>query len=125
MPFPLKTLTKLALAVVLMTPAAAVHAHPALIDTSPKADSIIAASPSMIQLSFSEELIAKFSGIDLKDQAGKRVETGPAATAPENKKQLTIPVITSLTSGTYTVEWHAVSEDTHRVKGSYSFKISQ
>lgn len=124
MPYPLKTLTKLALAVALMTPAA-VHAHPALIDTSPKANSIIAASPTMIQLSFSEELIAKFSGVDLKDQAGKRVETGPAATAPENKKQLTIPVITSLTPGTYTVEWHAVSEDTHRVKGSYSFKISQ
>ena len=124
MPLPAKALTIVALAFALTKPAA-VYAHPTLVDTSPKADSVIAVSPGAIWLIFSEELIAKFSGIDLKDQAGKRVETGPASTAPKNKKQLTIPVITSLTPGTYTVEWHAVSEDTHRVKGSYSFKISQ
>jgi methionine-rich copper-binding protein CopC len=30
-----------------------------------------------------------------------------------------------LSAGSYTVEWHAVSEDTHRIKGQYSFKVTQ
>ncbi len=28
-----------------------------------------------------------------------------------------------LPQGDYKVEWHAVSDDTHRVKGSYSFSV--
>jgi methionine-rich copper-binding protein CopC len=51
------------------------------------------------------------------------VETGPAASDPKDRKQLIVPVKAALAPGRYTVEWHAVSEDTHRVKGSYSFEV--
>ncbi len=98
-------------------------AHASLTGTAPKADASITTSPAEIRLVFSEELVAKFSGIELRDQTGKIVETGPAAVDPEDKKRLIIPVKATLTLGTYTVEWHAVSEDTHRVKGRYSFKV--
>jgi len=30
-----------------------------------------------------------------------------------------------LPSGNYKVQWHAVGEDTHRVKGSYSFSVGR
>jgi methionine-rich copper-binding protein CopC len=29
-----------------------------------------------------------------------------------------------LSPGEYKVEWHAVSDDTHRVKGNYSFSVA-
>ena len=97
-------------------------AHPKLMATVPAAD-VQAQPPQEIRLSFSEALVAKFSGLDLKDQDGKRVETGPAASDPKDGKQLIVPVKATLPPGRYTVEWHAVSEDTHRVKGRYSFEV--
>jgi copper resistance protein C len=99
------------------------HAHAFLTETTPKADASITTSPTEIRLGFNEELVARFSGIELKDQTGKHVETGPAAIDPKDKKRLIFPVKATLTPGIYTVEWHAVAEDTHRVKGRYSFKV--
>ena len=97
-------------------------AHPKLTATVPAADAQ-AQPPQQIRLSFSEALVAKFSGLDLKDQDGKHVETGPAASDPKDRKQLIVPVKAALAPGRYTVEWHVVSEDTHRIKGSYSFEV--
>ena len=97
-------------------------AHPKLTATVPAADAQ-AQPPQQIRLSFSEALVAKFSGLDLKDQDGKHVETGPTASDPKDRKQLIVPVKAALAPGRYTVEWHVVSEDTHRIKGSYSFEV--
>ena len=36
-----------------------------------------------------------------------------------------MPVSAKLSPGNYTVEWHAVSDDSHRVKGRFSFKVTQ
>jgi methionine-rich copper-binding protein CopC len=40
------------------------------------------------------------------------------------KKQLVVPVNQPLPPGDYKVEWHAVSDDTHRVTGSCSFSVA-
>jgi methionine-rich copper-binding protein CopC len=42
---------------------------------------------------------------------------------PKNKKQLVLPIQESLPPGIYNVDWHAVSVDTHRVEGHYTFKV--
>jgi methionine-rich copper-binding protein CopC len=42
----------------------------------PTADAVTATSPKELRLSFNEELVAKFSRIDLTDQGGKKVEIG-------------------------------------------------
>ena len=97
-------------------------AHPKLTATIPAADAP-AQSPQEIRLSFNEALVARFSGLDLKDEHGKRIETGAAASHPKDRKQLIVPLKAALAPGRYTVEWHVVSEDTHRVKGSYSFEV--
>lgn len=51
----------------------------------------------------------------------------PAAPAndPNDKRQLVVPFIRPLPPGTYDVDWHAVSSDTHRVKGHFFFKVAQ
>jgi methionine-rich copper-binding protein CopC len=97
-------------------------AHPQLKASVPAADASTA-SPQQIRLVFSEGLIAKLSGLDLKDQTGKLIETSPAAPDPDDKKQLVVSLKSPLPAGQYTVEWHVVSEDTHRIKGSYSFRV--
>jgi methionine-rich copper-binding protein CopC len=105
--------------------ATSAHAHPKLTSTSPAADVLSKVSPTEIKLNFSESVMAKFSGLDLKDQAGKTIATGVPANDPKDQKQLVVPLAAPLTPGHYTVTWHAVSEDTHRVKGEYSFGVDR
>jgi methionine-rich copper-binding protein CopC len=102
--------------------ASSAHAHPTLTSATPAAG-LTANSPTEIRLTFSEGVIPRFSGVTLKDQSGKTIATGPAATDPKDKKQLIVPLKAQLSAGSYTVDWHAVSEDTHPVKGQYSFKV--
>jgi methionine-rich copper-binding protein CopC len=99
------------------------YGHPQLQSAEPAAGAGIA-SPKEIRITFSEPVISRFSGIELKDQSGKLIETGKSETDPANKKILVVPVKKQLAPGGYNVEWHAVSEDTHRVKGSYSFRVT-
>jgi methionine-rich copper-binding protein CopC len=103
--------------------AAPADAHPTLISASPVADLPTAESPKEIKLNFSEGVIVKFSGLELKDQGGKAIATGVAVTDAKDKKQLIVPLPTPLMAGRYTVNWHAVSEDTHRLQGEYSFTV--
>jgi copper resistance protein C len=98
------------------------HAH--LIASNPAPDSS-AVDVREIRLAFSERVIAKFSGIDLKDETGMTVATGAASNDPKSKKELIVPVSAKLAPGTYTVEWHAVSDDTHRVTGRFTFKVTE
>ena len=99
------------------------YAHPQLQSTEPAAGAL-AASPRQIRITFSEAVVPRFSGIELRDQAGNSVATGKPEVDPANKNTLFVPLNEQLAPGNYQVEWHAVSEDTHRVKGSYSFKVT-
>ena len=102
--------------------ATTVEAHPTLKSSLPPAEST-AAAPKEIRLSFSEGVIVKFSSVELKDQAGKKIATGKLTTDPKDQKQLIVPVQDPMPAGTYTVTWNVVSVDTHRVNGTYSFKV--
>jgi methionine-rich copper-binding protein CopC len=105
--------------------ATSANAHPKLNSVSPAADISSKISPTEIKLNFSESVIAKFSGLELKDEAGKTIATGVPANDPKDQKQLVVPLPAPLMAGHYTVTWHAVSQDTHRVKGEYSFAIDR
>ena len=115
-------------------------AHPKLTSAVPAADMDANALPKEseiaaknktggatkeIRLMFSEAVIAKMSGVVLKDEAGKQVPTGSPQTDPQDQKQLVVPVATPLAPGRYNVTWHAVSDDTHRVKGEYHFTVGR
>lgn len=104
--------------------ATSAEAHPKLKSVTPAADVPSKVSPREIKLNFSEGVIAKFSGLELKDKAGKTITTGVPTNDPGDRSQLVVPLPAPLMAGRYTVTWHAVSEDTHRVKGEYSFLIA-
>jgi len=100
------------------------YAHPQLQSAEPAAGAAVTTSPKQIRITFNENVVPQLSGVEVKDQSGKVIPTGNAATDPANKKLLVVPVNEQLPPGGYTVEWHAVSDDTHRVKGDYSFSVA-
>lgn len=109
--------------------ASGAQAHPRLVSALPAANSSIAATKEL-KLTFSETLVAQFSGISVLMTAmpgmkmtapmsvGK-VTSGVAADGKTLVGTLTSP----LPAGTYMLGWHAVTADTHRVEGSYSFIV--
>jgi methionine-rich copper-binding protein CopC len=104
---------------------ATAYAHPEFEAADPAPGAATTASPKQIRITFNENVIPKLSGAEVKDQTGKIIATGKAATDPANKKLLVVPVNEQLSPGDYKVEWHAVSDDTHRVKGSFSFGVTR
>jgi methionine-rich copper-binding protein CopC len=105
--------------------ATSADAHPKLKFVSPAADVSSKVAPKEIKLNFSEGVIAKFSGLELKNEAGKTITTGVPVNDRGDQKQLVVPLSAPLTAGRYKVTWHAVSQDTHRVNGEYSFEVAR
>jgi methionine-rich copper-binding protein CopC len=91
----------------LMLGIASADAHAMLDHASPAVGSTVAHAPASLSLFFTEPLEAAFSGVSVRNAAGQRVEAGRAHLAP----------------GTYKVEWHVLSVDTHKSQGSFSFTV--
>jgi methionine-rich copper-binding protein CopC len=92
-------------------------AHARLASSDPKAGTSIK-SPSLIRLVFSETLEPAFSGATLSDAAGKTI---PVSAAVGTTTITLMPL--ALKPGTYTVRWHSVGHDTHRVSGNLRFTV--
>ena len=92
-------------------------AHARLTSSDPKADSKVK-SPNLIRLMFSEGLEPAFSGATLSDGAGKNI---PVSAAVGTTTITLMPL--ALRPGAYTVSWHSVGHDTHRVTGSLHFTV--
>jgi methionine-rich copper-binding protein CopC len=69
---------------------------------------------------FTESLEAAFSSADVTDSSGVRVDEGKSQV---NDNMIRIGVKT-LSPGSYRVHWRAVSVDTHRSEGSFTFSVS-
>jgi methionine-rich copper-binding protein CopC len=98
-------------------------AHPVPKAASPAPNAVLPSSPPEIRITFSEGLVGKFSGLELKSASGQDMAVGRASVSPGDKKQLVAPVKTQLAPGTYTVSWHAVGDDTHHTAGHYTFQV--
>lgn len=121
------TLAALAASAALLAGTAA-QAHPKLVSASPAPNSAVA-SINQIELHFNEKLVGQFSSVDLAmtDMPGMKMNSPmkmPASTVVgADGKTLIVRTKSPLSAGTYKLDWHAVSADTHRVNGSYSFKV--
>lgn len=111
----MKTLSLSVLLLAAATPALA-HAH--LIKSTP-AEGAKVKSPAHIVLSFGEALEPAFSGALLMDKDGRNLTGEPVKI---NGKLMTLSP-GHLEPGAYTVSWHAVGHDTHRLEGRIHFTI--
>jgi copper resistance protein C len=96
------------------------HAH--LKSETPAANSTVAA-PEQLILKFSEGLEIKFTSIKVIGPDGKAAATGTLSLDPNDNTSLIVPINGSLAAGKYKVDWHAVSTDTHKTQGTYSFTV--
>jgi hypothetical protein len=110
------------LALAMLTAATPSFAHAFLERASPPVGGEVSAPPRQIALNFTEGVEPLFSTIELRDAHGTVVPTGKPQTSPDNNRQLVIELPT-LSSGEYTVIWHATSVDTHKTEGSYRFTV--
>jgi len=121
---PLRKTVRVTLAVLLTaTVGRMAWAHPVLEASDPGQGATVS-SPKEIRLTFTENLIAKFSGLTIKDQSGRPIGTAIPSVDPNDKRQLIVPISTPLPPGAYDVDWHAVGADTHRVTGHFSFRVA-
>jgi copper resistance protein C len=112
--------TILALAFVLAATAAFAHAQ--LVKATPAVGATVA-SASEIRLTFSEGVEPRFSKIALTAADGTAIALGAAKTASGDATVFVAPITTPLLPGVYTVRWSAVSTDTHRTQGDFSFTV--
>lgn len=113
----------LALASAFAALAGVAFAHPDFVSGNPAPNAAVESAPSELRLTFTEPLFVNFSGVKLTDARGKPVKVGKARLAPGDNKVLIVPLTTPLGPGSYKVNWHAVSGDTHRITGSYRFTV--
>ena len=102
---------------ILVLAASPAFAHAKLIGSDPVANASVK-SPTMIKLTFSETLEPAFSTASLSDSAGK------AMPVPKSVGGATITLLPiGLKPGAYHVNWRAVGHDTHKLSGSFGFKV--
>lgn len=119
----MKTLNLLLSATLFACASTVANAHPLPKTSTPKPNAVLSTSPREIRIGFSEGLVGVFSGMEIRDKSGKAVSTGTAVLDPSDSSQLILPLTFKLVPGTYTVKWHAVGDDTHRVAGQYNFQL--
>ncbi|UWU31792.1 copper homeostasis periplasmic binding protein CopC (plasmid) [Rhizobium sp. WSM1274] len=96
------------------------HAH--LKSAAPASDSTVKQAPSELDLTFTEGLNLKFSGVKVTGPDKAAVKTG-GGSLMDGDMTLMVPVSEKLEPGKYTVEWHVLSTDGHKTNGTYSFTV--
>ena len=96
------------------------HAH--LKSAVPAVDGTVAAAPSELDLSFSEAINLKLSGVKVTGPDGGAVATtGAMLMNADTTLMVTLPA--GLKPGSYKVDWHALARDGHATHGSYGFTV--
>jgi methionine-rich copper-binding protein CopC len=116
----IRILSAAAVATVVLAGQASAHAH---LKSSQPADKASVASPSELDLTFTEELNLKFSGVTVTGPDKQGVTLGEGSLM-DGDKTLMVPVSGTLPPGTYTVDWHVLSADGHKTDGTFSFTVT-
>jgi len=99
-------------------------AHAQLVRAEPAAGGNLGKAPSEVTLHFSERLEGALSSVVVRDAAGKQVDKGNGTVDKKDRKVIRVS-LPDLEPGVYKVEWRAVSTDTHKVTGDFTFKIGE
>jgi methionine-rich copper-binding protein CopC len=112
--------TTFALGALMACVATAAKAHAQLDRAVPAVGSTVTSSPSQVTLYFTESLEPKFSGGEVRNGSGARVDHGASISGKVMRLS-----VGGLGTGTYSVTWHVLSVDTHKTQGSFSFSIGK
>jgi methionine-rich copper-binding protein CopC len=99
------------------------HAHAHLKSSSPKENAVVKELPRKIVLTFNEALEPTMSKVEVTGAGGKPMVADPVPN--QTDPRLLEYAFREQAEGKteYTVNWKAVSKDTHTMKGSYKFTV--
>jgi copper resistance protein C len=115
---PMRTLLVVT-SLVLALGASAARAHAFLDHASPLVGSTVASAPHEVVLTFTQNLEPAFSTVEVTDGNGARVDQGKASVSGNTMRI----GLKAGGPGSYKVNWHALSVDTHTTQGSFSFHV--
>jgi methionine-rich copper-binding protein CopC len=122
----MRNVVRAASALVMVMASAAALAHPKLLSSTP-AEGAMGEAPQKIELEFSENLVKQFSGatLTMTEMPGMQgtMKTPASVSSSADPKVMVITPTQPLSTGTYRVDWRAVSSDTHPITGNFSFKV--
>jgi methionine-rich copper-binding protein CopC len=98
------------------------HAH--LVKAVPAAGGKLHDPPSEVTLRFNEKLEPAFSSVIVRDAAGKQIDKGDGKVDTSDRTLIRVTLPT-LEPGVYKVEWRAMSADTHKINGDFTFKVGE
>ena len=96
-------------------------AHAMLDHAEPRVGNKVATAPRQVTLWFTQKLEPAFSAITVTNAAGQRVDTGKTRVSGS---QMSVSLRAGGT-GTYHVNWHVLSVDTHTTEGNFTFQVGQ
>jgi copper resistance protein C len=121
-----RTITVLsASAALILCGAGSALAHAHLVRATPAAGGTVPTPPNEVTLRFNEKLEAAFSSVVVRDQSGKQVDKGGGAVDKSDRTLMRVPLQQPLAPGVYKVEWKAMSADTHKIDGNFTFKVGE
>jgi methionine-rich copper-binding protein CopC len=107
----------------MLVQASPAFAHAFLERASPPVGSELATAPPELSITFTEGVEPLFSTIQVHGANGAAIATGTPHVAPDSNRRLTVE-LPKLPPGTYTVNWHVTSVDTHKTEGNYTFTVT-
>ena len=118
----MKRIPLIALApLLLMLATSTAQAHAFLDHAEPRVGNEVAAPPREVTLWFTQKLEPAFSNVTVTNAAGERIDTGKARVSGN---QMSISLRAG-GAGTYHVNWHVLSVDTHTTEGNFTFQVGQ
>jgi len=102
---------------------ASAQAHAFLVRSNPPVGSTVTAAPSTLLLTFTEGLEIPFCSVAVTDGMGMNDAAGKPQAVPGHPEQMMLKLNIEM-PGKITVSWHAVSVDTHKTEGSFSFTVA-
>ena len=118
-------LTRLLVAAFACTFAAtAAFAHAFLDRAVPGVGAIVRGAPRELQLSFTQNIVLSFSGVQIATSGGARIPSATPVLDRAAPNVLHVRLGHALKPGIYVVTWYVVSVDTHRTSGTYKFTIA-
>lgn len=94
-------------------------AHAFLDRAEPPVGNKVATPPREVTLYFTQKLEAAFSSVTVTGPSGARVDAGKARVSGN---QMSVS-LKSGGPGTYHVNWHVLSVDTHTSDGNFTFQV--
>jgi len=99
-----------------------VHAHAALVKSTPARGTTVVQPPQRVELVFSERLEPAYSTLAVLDSAGQQVDLRDGSLSPTDTRRVSVS-LPPLLPGTYSVRFRVLSVDGHIVESEFQFTV--